>query len=150
MDSTSNIAAGFGDTLTLGGTKWIREQWQETFGWHDSVDYSSNAFTAGKWASYAWELAFGVAGATKIAGKQALLLGSKAGVASGGIVGGITFFTELAKGRPLDSAMKSAASSGITSAVSMTLASSGAGVVGTALVTMATSAVLQKKYFRYY
>ncbi len=26
MDSTSNIAAGFGDTLTLGGTKWIREQ----------------------------------------------------------------------------------------------------------------------------
>jgi hypothetical protein len=118
-------------------------QWQESFGWYDPVEYSSNSYTAGEWASYAWEIAFGVAGATKLLGKKALLAGSKAGVTAGGIVGITTFITELAKGRPFDRALRSAASSGINSTVSTTFASSGYGFIGTALVTMTTSVYLQ-------
>jgi hypothetical protein len=72
------------------------------------------------------------------------LIGSKAGAAAGGIVGGTTFVKELAKGRSFDRAWRAAASSGINSALSTTLASSGIGFIGTALVTMTTNVFLQK------
>ena len=146
MDYVSDFSAGFGDTLTLGGTKWIREQWQEAFGWNDSVDYSSNAFTAGKWGSYAWEVASGAAGAVKMVGKQALKVSLKAGLASGGITGTTTFITELARGVPYDKAVKSAFSSALISSVSTTLAASGAGFVGTTFFTMTTSAYVQNHF----
>ena len=63
LQIASDIAAGMGDTISLGGTKWIREQWDATY-WDDksSVDYDSSAYTAGKWSGYAWHVIFQVTG----------------------------------------------------------------------------------------
>jgi len=59
LDPVGDFVAGFGDTLTFGGTAWIRDQWNEAFDWEDSVDPCSGAYTAGKWSSYAWDVAVG-------------------------------------------------------------------------------------------
>ncbi len=55
----SGFVAGFGDTITFGGTRWIRNQWNQAYGWYDSVDYDSAGFNAGRWAGYTWAIATG-------------------------------------------------------------------------------------------
>jgi RHS repeat-associated protein len=42
LDDLGNAAAGFGDTVTLGGTSWVRKQ----LGW-DNVNYCSSSYGAG-------------------------------------------------------------------------------------------------------
>ncbi len=72
----SDIVAGFGDTITLGGTRWIRSQWNQAFGWSDSVDYGSAGYNVGRWGGYAWAIATGAiaveAGAAAIVGAAAI------------------------------------------------------------------------------
>lgn len=48
LKDISDISAGFGDGLTLGGTKWIRDQMNQVYGWENAVDSSSGYFTAGE------------------------------------------------------------------------------------------------------
>ena len=143
MDHVSDFVAGFGDTITLGGTKWIRDQWNQAYGWSDSVNYSSGVYTAGEWSGYAWELATGVAGATKLVVKNVLLYGAKAGSAAGSIVGGISFVTELAMGRSFEKAAKSGIISGVTTAVNVGLAFTGQAYSVAAAAAIATNATLQ-------
>lgn len=44
----SDVSAGFGDTITFGATKTVRDMWNETF-WdgQDSVNYDSGAYKLG-------------------------------------------------------------------------------------------------------
>jgi len=75
LDPVGNFAAGFGDTITIGGTEWIRDQWNKKV-WgeeFDSVDPCSDSYTAGKWSGYAWEAGMAAATAPKLFGKGALL-----------------------------------------------------------------------------
>jgi len=67
-----------------------------------------------------------------------------AGGIAGGIVGGITFVAKLAKGSSFTDAVKSAAISGVTSAVSVGLASTGIGFLAASSVATATNAAMQK------
>jgi RHS repeat-associated protein len=46
-----NLAAGFGDTISLGGTAWIRGLWSEQFGLPDTVDQGSGWNLAGRKAA---------------------------------------------------------------------------------------------------
>ena len=73
-----------------------------------------------------------------------LLQSVLAGGIAGGIVGGITFVAKLAKGSSFTEAVKSAAISGVTSAVSVGLASTGIGFLAASSVATATNAVMQK------
>lgn len=57
-DDAANFSAGFGDTITFGGTAWIRDQWNKKI-WGDefeSVDPCSDSYSAGKWSGYAWDI----------------------------------------------------------------------------------------------
>ena len=65
FQQAADVSSGFGDTVTFGGTRWLRrtfaESWNEyrgesTFG--DSTDYCSGSYTAGRWTGYAWWAAF--------------------------------------------------------------------------------------------
>ncbi|MBI5492888.1 MAG: RHS repeat-associated core domain-containing protein [Deltaproteobacteria bacterium] len=60
IDDLADFSAGMGDTLTFGGTKLIREQWNEAYGWgEDAANQCSDFYTAGKWSGYALEAALG-------------------------------------------------------------------------------------------
>jgi len=61
---TANVAAGFGDTISFGGTDWVREQ----NGSNDVIDKCSGSYKAGKYAGYAFGFASGGGGATRAAG----------------------------------------------------------------------------------
>lgn len=64
-----------GETLTFGGTKWIRAAIGDAWGIgdpNDQVDYGSASYGAGEWVGTAHELAFGVAGGLKAAGAKGL------------------------------------------------------------------------------
>ncbi|MBK7727759.1 MAG: hypothetical protein IPJ33_04440 [Gammaproteobacteria bacterium] len=56
-DLGTDVVAGFGDTLSLGGTRWIRNHWDI-----GSVDYSSGGYTAGQIAGVAYGAAMGGVG----------------------------------------------------------------------------------------
>ena len=59
IQDSANFSAGFGDTITFGGTAWVRDQWNEkvwSFEKGSGVNKCSAAFTAGKWSGYAWEV----------------------------------------------------------------------------------------------
>jgi len=144
MDYTSDFVAGFGDTLTLGGTKWIREQWQQAFCWYDPVDYSSNAYTGGKWASYTWEVAFGVAGAAKSLAKYGVMHALKAGSIASSISGGLTFITEIAMGESTSRALKSSIINTSTAFVAGGLGSIKTGAYSLFLLTKDTNIIAQK------
>ena len=62
--------AGFGDTITLGGTRWIRHQWNQAYGWCDTLNYNSGFYSLGKWTGHTWQAASAVfaveAGAAQI------------------------------------------------------------------------------------
>jgi len=70
LQTTANFAAGFGDTITFGGTAAVRE-WMGT---GHVVDDCSGAYNAGVYAGYAWEAgtAAGLArgGAARLAGSK--------------------------------------------------------------------------------
>ena len=60
MQDASNFSAGFGDTITFGGTAWVRNQINKRFGLDDTVNKCSGAYMGGKLAGYAWASALGV------------------------------------------------------------------------------------------
>ena len=57
--AVSNLSAGFGDTISLGGTSRIREQWTYAFDLNASVDTSSISYNFGKGFGYDWFIASG-------------------------------------------------------------------------------------------
>lgn len=59
----SDFVAGFGDTISFSGTRGIRRQWNEAFGWEDCVNYHSGNYGIGRYTGYAW---FAVTGAAAI------------------------------------------------------------------------------------
>jgi len=59
-----DAVAGFGDTLSLGLTNWVREQLDT----NDVVDRCSGAYQAGGWAGFGLSVAMGVSGGLKAAG----------------------------------------------------------------------------------
>lgn len=63
LENVSDFSAGFGDTITFGGTKWIREQ----IGVNDVVNSNSGYYTAGEVSGYAWWTATGTASAARTA-----------------------------------------------------------------------------------
>jgi len=50
LDASANVAAGFADTITMGGTSLLRQQ----FDINDVVDKCSGTYTAGEYTGYAW------------------------------------------------------------------------------------------------
>jgi len=83
----SDFVAGFGDTISLGATRQIRGQWNEAYGWKNSVDYSSGNYEIGKYTGYAWFAGTGVAaveagavGTLGVAARTAWGLSKSAGV----------------------------------------------------------------------
>jgi len=52
--------AGFGDTITFGGTRWIRYQWNQAYGWSDTLNYDSGFYSLGKWSGHTWQAATAV------------------------------------------------------------------------------------------
>lgn len=64
LEDLSNFSAGFGDTITFGGTAWLREQG----GYNDVVNPCSGYYTGGSIAGIGADLALGGAGALKAAG----------------------------------------------------------------------------------
>jgi RHS repeat-associated protein len=62
LDDLADFSAGMGDTLTFGGTKLIREQWNEAYGWgEDAANQCADFYTAGKWSGIG--VGFGLSGA---------------------------------------------------------------------------------------
>jgi RHS repeat-associated protein len=64
MLDAGNLAAGFGDEITVGGTAWIRRQ----LAVDNAVDKCSGLYRGGKYAGDAWWLAFSSATAARAAG----------------------------------------------------------------------------------
>ena len=64
LEQISNASAGFGDAISMGGTKWVRQQ----MGYDNVVNYDSGAYTAGEVAGYALDVATGTAGVARAAG----------------------------------------------------------------------------------
>ncbi len=58
LEGVSDFAAGFGDELTFGGTRWVRQQLDV----NDVVDECSSSYSAGGYAAMAYDLARGGAG----------------------------------------------------------------------------------------
>ena len=73
MDNLANLSAGFGDTLTLGATKWIRKKWNQWADLSDSVNPCSGYYKGGKYSAYAWEVVFGAASAARFLGTKAVI-----------------------------------------------------------------------------
>ena len=57
LSDFANLSAGFGDTVTLGGTAWIRGLWAKEFGLTDVTDTSSAWYLAGRKTADTWSLA---------------------------------------------------------------------------------------------
>jgi RHS repeat-associated protein len=74
METVSDFSAGFGDTLTLGGTRWIRNQWAEAFDWSDSTNRCSQGYKAGTYSAYAWETSMSVAATASLAGYEVFMM----------------------------------------------------------------------------
>jgi hypothetical protein len=68
LDIAANYSAGFGDTITFGGTEWIRDQWtQYIWGGIDAVNPSSIDYSAGKWSGRFWQAVMAVLMASEAA-----------------------------------------------------------------------------------
>lgn len=67
LQDLSDLSAGFGDNVTFGGTRLIRQH----FGYDDVVDNYSGWYKAGEWAGIATTTAMGTAGGLKAAGTKA-------------------------------------------------------------------------------
>jgi RHS repeat-associated protein len=91
-----NFAAGFGDTLTLGGTAWVRGLWTQEFGLPDTVDASSTWNLAGRKTAHAWDAAMGIlsgAAALRAAPSLVPLLTNETGAVGRVVVRRITGYT---------------------------------------------------------
>ena len=64
LSTLSDYSAGFGDFISFGTTRWIRQQ----MGTDYVVNYYSGAYSAGKWSGVAFVVTSGVAGGLKAAG----------------------------------------------------------------------------------
>lgn len=69
LQGQSDFWAGFGDTISLGGTKWIRDQWDDAAGLTDVVNYDSFLYGTGSFSGESVGLAIGGAAAAKFGGK---------------------------------------------------------------------------------
>jgi RHS repeat-associated protein len=58
IDNIANMSAGFGDTISLGITNWIRKKLNV----NDVLDECSWSYSIGKWAGWAHSIALGGAG----------------------------------------------------------------------------------------
>ena len=54
-NDAANLAAGFGDTISMGGTAWVRSLWIQQFDLADVVDSSSSWNLAGRKAGNAYD-----------------------------------------------------------------------------------------------
>lgn len=54
LKDIGDFAAGFGDTITFGGTAWIRSHWEKNLNWSDPTNECSGYYTGGEVAGYAW------------------------------------------------------------------------------------------------
>jgi RHS repeat-associated protein len=80
MQNTANFFAGMGDTITFGGTNWIRDQ----LGSNGSINRCSSWYGAGNYAGDAWWGAFSSAVAARIiAASKASALASKTKISTG-------------------------------------------------------------------
>ena len=145
LENQANFWAGFGDTLTLGGTEWIREQWNKVF-WDstDVVNYESGFYRAGKWGAYAWEVVFANIAGVKVLGREVFVQAVKRGGVTGIVSGSLDFIYEVARGRSLTDALKEAIITGTTNAVGYGLPASGIKIRLSIAVAVATNLVLQK------
>ncbi|MCB9748004.1 MAG: hypothetical protein H6755_06320 [Candidatus Omnitrophica bacterium] len=75
LRDSSNFSAGFGDTITFGGTNYIREIGE----FNDVVDKCSNAYSAGGYTATGAELTLGGAGIAKATSKAGIKTGIKGG-----------------------------------------------------------------------
>ena len=70
LDDAANFSAGFGDTISFGGTKLIREQWDEHI-WMDnqsSINECSSSYNAGEFSGYVWEIAISLSSGGNLLG----------------------------------------------------------------------------------
>lgn len=65
---SSNFAAGFGDTISFGATRWVRSQLG-----NDIVDFCSGAYIAGRWTGYGYDVALTALTGAGTAGLQTRL-----------------------------------------------------------------------------
>jgi RHS repeat-associated protein len=56
LQNAGDYSAGFGDTISSGFTRWVREQ----LGTNDVVNNCSRAYNIGEWSGYAWEMGLGL------------------------------------------------------------------------------------------
>jgi hypothetical protein len=82
----SDFVAGFGDIITFGGTKLIRDQWNKHIWGFDIVNYDSGSYAVGKWSGIAWDIGMvwvgGLSGGAKTvfwSGKGAMARAAKIG-----------------------------------------------------------------------
>jgi RHS repeat-associated protein len=85
LNTSANLAAGFGDNLTFGGTAWIRQQ----MGTDGQVDRGSVSYNLGQAAGLAWWTAAGGIGAagSNITREAALITVTDAKYAQMGLAG---------------------------------------------------------------
>jgi len=69
LEKVASFSAGFGDTITFGGTEWIRRKWYASDASEEQLK-DSNYYTAGEYSGYAWEIAMGGAVAGRAAGYE--------------------------------------------------------------------------------
>jgi RHS repeat-associated protein len=79
LQDAGNLAAGFADTITLGGTKKIR-QWMGT---DNTIQQCSGGYVAGQIGGIAWGIATGAAGELGAVGEGEAALSTGVRIASG-------------------------------------------------------------------
>jgi hypothetical protein len=76
LQYAGDFSAGFGDTITFGGTRYVRRR----LGVDNAVNPCSWAYSAGGWTAVGVEVAYGGYGIYKTAGKYALRKAVKKGI----------------------------------------------------------------------
>jgi RHS repeat-associated protein len=74
VDNVANLAAGLGDTISLGVTSWIRKKLEI----NDVIDECSWSYTTGKWAGWLHGIALGVVGSLNAGARTVLYSGEGA------------------------------------------------------------------------
>ncbi len=62
LNSSSDVAGGFGDFITGGATHWLRNHFTGIYGENGGVNVCSGFYTGGQIAGAAWQAAFITAG----------------------------------------------------------------------------------------
>ncbi|MFH0727105.1 MAG: RHS repeat-associated core domain-containing protein [Pseudomonadota bacterium] len=69
LQGQADFWAGFGDVITLGRTKWLRDQWDKAAGLTDTVNYNSFLYGMGGFNAEGVGFYLGGAALTKLGGK---------------------------------------------------------------------------------